>query len=154
MALFEECHNYIYANEGLLKNQIFHEMVKLLVMKWYDEQNGGEGTIQFGITANEYKDILVGISSTFEQRISNLYKAMKKKFFDFFSDDTLKLRPLTLAYIAGRLQYVSLIKTPGDCKGEAFQTFVHRHQRGERGEFFTPHPNCKACCRNDSPYLQ
>ncbi len=151
MALFEECHNYIYANEGLLKNQIFHEMVKLLVMKWYDEQNGGEGTVQFGITANEYKDILVGASSTFEQRISNLYKAIKKKFSGFFSDDTLKLRPLTLAYIAGRLQYVSLIKTPGDCKGEAFQTFVHRHQRGERGEFFTPHPIVKLAVEMIAP---
>jgi type I restriction enzyme M protein len=45
-----------------------------------------------------------------------------------------------LAYIVGRLQYVSLTETPGDVKGEAFQAFVYRHQRGDRGEFFTPYP--------------
>jgi len=38
-AVFDECHNYIYANEGLLKDKIFHEMVKLLMVKLYDEQN-------------------------------------------------------------------------------------------------------------------
>jgi hypothetical protein len=55
-------------------------------------------------------------------------------------DETLKLETLTLAYIVGRLQYINLSRTPGDVKGEAFQTFVYRHQRGDRGEFFTPHP--------------
>lgn len=151
MALFEDCHNYIYANEGLLKNQIFQEMVKLLVMKWYDERNGGEGTVQFGITASEYQDVLTGVSRAFEQRIRNLYDAVKSTFPSFFSDGTLRLRPLTLAYIVGRLQYVSLIKTPGDCKGEAFQTFIHRHQRGERGEFFTPYPIVKLAVEMIAP---
>jgi len=33
-----------------------------------------------------------------------------------------------------------LINTKADVKGTAFQTFVYAHQRGERGEFFTPHP--------------
>jgi hypothetical protein len=33
-AVFEECHNYIYANEGLLKDKIFHEIVKLLTMNF------------------------------------------------------------------------------------------------------------------------
>jgi type I restriction enzyme M protein len=57
-----------------------------------------------------------------------------------FSDEALKLKPLTLAFIVGRLQYISLSRTAGDVKGEAFQSFVYRHQRGDRGEFFTPHP--------------
>lgn len=33
-----------------------------------------------------------------------------------------------------------MINTEADVKGTAFQTFVYAHQRGERGEFFTPHP--------------
>jgi type I restriction enzyme M protein len=48
-AVFDECHNYIYANEGLLKDKIFHEMVKLLVMKLYDERINSDGSLQFGI---------------------------------------------------------------------------------------------------------
>ncbi|MCZ8160739.1 MAG: restriction endonuclease subunit M/S, partial [Microcystis sp. LE19-196.1B] len=38
-AVFEECHNYIYANEGMLKDKIFHEMVKLIIIKLHDEKS-------------------------------------------------------------------------------------------------------------------
>lgn len=139
-AIFEECHNYIYANEGLLKDKIFHEIVKLLVMKLYDEQNNAKRGLQFGITSDEYRHILTHRPSAFEMRIGKLFDTVRSKYRAFLSDDTLKLKPLTLAYIVGRLQYVNLTQTPGDVKGEAFQTFVYRHQRGDRGEFFTPYP--------------
>ena len=69
-----------------------------------------------------------------------LFAAVRSKYGAFFPDDTLKLKPLTLAYVVSRLQNISLSETPGDVKGEAFQAFVYRHQRGDRGEFFTPHP--------------
>ncbi len=139
-AIFEECHNYIYANEGLLKDKIFHEMVKLLAMKLYDEQENAKRGLQFGITSGEYRNILANRPSDFEPRINKLFHAVRSRYGAFFSDDALKLKPLTLAYVVGRLQYVSLTQTPGDVKGEAFQAFVYRHQRGDRGEFFTPHP--------------
>jgi type I restriction enzyme M protein len=42
--------------------------------------------------------------------------------------------------VVSQLQEYSLIETKADVKGIAFQTFVYAHQRGERGEFFTPHP--------------
>jgi type I restriction enzyme M protein len=139
-AIFEECHNYIYANEGLLKDKIFHEMVKLLFMKLYDEQNSTKGELQFGITSSEYRSILANGYSGFEARINKLFDTVRNKYPHLFSDDSLKLKPLTLAYIVGRLQYASLTNTPADIKGEAFQAFVYRHQRGDRGEFFTPYP--------------
>jgi type I restriction enzyme M protein len=139
-AIFDECHNYIYANEGLLKDKVFHEIVKLLVMKLYDEQNATKWGLQFGITSNEYRSILANTPNSFEVRIGKLFDTLRNKYRSLFSDDSLKLKPLTLAYIVGRLQHVSLTQTPGDVKGEAFQTFVYRHQRGDRGEFFTPHP--------------
>ena len=139
-AIFDECHNYIYANEGLLKDKIFYEMVKLLVIKLYDEQHSAHGALEFGITASEYKTILANKSSAFEKRINQLFVSIKNRYRGLFTDDALKLKPLTLAFVVGRLQFVSLGRTPGDVKGEAFQAFVYRHQRGDRGEFFTPHP--------------
>lgn len=139
-AIFDECHNYIYANEGLLKDKIFHEMVKLLVIKLYDEQNATSRDLQFGITSSEYRNILANTPSSFEVRIGKLFNTVRNKYRSLFSEDSLKLKPLTLAYITERLQYVSLTQTPGDVKGEAFQSFVYKHQRGDRGEFFTPHP--------------
>lgn len=139
-AIFDECHNYIYANEGLLKDKIFHEMVKLLTMKLYDERNTTSGVLQFGITSSEYRSIFANKASNFEVRISKLFNIVRNKYHSLFSDDSLKLKLQTLAYIVGRLQNVSLTQTPGDVKGEAFQKFVYRHQRGDRGEFFTPYP--------------
>ena len=139
-AIFDECHNYIYANEGLLKDKIFHEIVKLLTIKLYDEQNTTNGILQFGITSSEYRSILANKASSFEVRISKLFNTVQNKYHSFLSDDSLRLKPQTLAYIVGRLQFVNLTQTPGDIKGEAFQKFVYRHQRGDRGEFFTPYP--------------
>lgn len=138
--IFDDCHNYIYANEGLLKDKIFHEVVKLLVMKLYDEQSNANDGLQFGITSDEYKGILADTSSDFVLRMANLFDEVRGRYPSLFSDDALKLKPLTLAYVVGRLQHVSLTQTPGDVKGEAFQAFVYRHQRGDRGEFFTPYP--------------
>lgn len=150
-AIYDECRNYIYANEGLLKDKIFHEMVKLLVMKLYDEQNAEKRSLQFGITSSEYRGILTNTSSTFEVRIAKLFNSIRNKYSSLFSDYSLKLKPLTLAYIVGRLQYVSLTQTPGDIKGEAFQAFVYRHQRGDRGEFFTPYPIVKLAVEMIAP---
>jgi type I restriction enzyme M protein len=139
-SIFDECHNYIYANEGMLKDKIFHEMVKLLVMKLHDEQDSTRNEMQFGVTSSEYREILKNNPSVFNQRLGKLYDTVRSKYSSLFPDESLKLKPLTLAYIVGRLQYISLIRTPGDVKGEAFQAFVYRHQRGDRSEFFTPHP--------------
>jgi len=150
-AIYDECHNYIYANEGLLKDKIFHEMVKLLVMKLHDEQNAEKRSLQFGITSSEYKSLLANTPSTFEVRIAKLFDSVRNKYRSLFSDDSLKLKPLTLAYIVGRLQYISFTQTPGDVKGEAFQAFVYRHQRGDRGEFFTPYPIVKLAVEMIAP---
>lgn len=139
-AIFDECHNHIYANEGLLKDKIFHEIVKLLVMKLYDEQQAANGKVEFGVTAGEYRSILEGTPTPFEKRMKELFALVCVQYGALFLDEALRLKPLSLAFVAGRLQYISLTQTPGDVKGEAFQAFVYRNQRGDRGEFFTPHP--------------
>jgi len=36
--VFDKCHNYVYANEGLLKDKVFHEIVKILLVKLYAEE--------------------------------------------------------------------------------------------------------------------
>ena len=139
-ALFDDCHNYVYANEGILKERIFHEIVKLLIMKLHDEHYINQRRMRFGITATEYRQLHTDISTTFEGRLGMLFNEIKQQFGEHFANETLTLKPLTLAYIVDRLQFISLSDTPGDIKGEAFQAFVYRHQRGDRGEFFTPHP--------------
>ncbi len=150
-AVFDECHNYMYANEGLLKDTIFHEMVKLLVMKLHDERETSSGTLQFSVTSSEYRHILANAPSSFEKRMNDLFDTIRIQHGALFSDRTLKLKPATLAYVVSRMQYISLTETPGDIKGEAFQTFVYKHQRGDRGEFFTPHPIVKLAVEMIAP---
>jgi len=139
-AVFDDCHNYIYANEGMLKDKIFHEMVKILVMKLYDEQDNNGKNLEFGITSSEHRLLLSNAPSPFQERVARLYIEVQKQHSNLFLDDALKLKSLTLAFVVSQLQFISLINTPGDIKGEAFQSFVYRHQRGDRGEFFTPFP--------------
>jgi len=139
-SVFETCHNYIYANEGFLKEKVFNEVLKLIFIKMVDEKSANP-KCEFRVTDEELDDIENGKDTDFERRISNLFERVKREYPDVFdSNDRINLKPLTLAYIVGQLQKYSLIRTKADVKGTAFQTIVYAHQRGERGEFFTPYP--------------
>ena len=61
-AIFDDCHNYIYTNEGVLKDKIFHEMAKLLVIKLYDEQHNLGVRLQFSLTSSKYFYWPVGLN--------------------------------------------------------------------------------------------
>jgi type I restriction enzyme M protein len=142
--VFEECHNYIYANEGMLKDKIFNEIVKILVMKVYDEKKTRDGNLRFGITSEEYKrEVLDGCGQIFKNRLSNLLVEVQKEYPGLLDKRELSFQIRTIAYLVGRLQFLSLERTEADVKGEAFQAFISRHQRGDRGEFFTPYPIVK-----------
>ncbi len=141
LSVLEDCHNYIYANEGILKEKAFREIIKILFLKTYIEKNTDKKNQLFKITKQEYKDILNNRPcSAFDDRINSLYQMLPQ-------NSSLKRwieKPLlgkkSLAYIVNHLQSVCLYNTSGDMAGQAFQTFIHHHQRGERGEFFTPSP--------------
>jgi type I restriction enzyme M protein len=139
-SVFETCHNYIYANEGLLKEKVFNEVLKLIFIKMVDEKRISS-KCEFGITTEEEEEIKEGRASVFPDRILKLFEEVKSRYSDVFDpNEKINLKPITLAFVVGQLQEYSLIETKADVKGIAFQTFVYAHQRGERGEFFTPHP--------------
>jgi len=139
-SIFETCHNYIYANEGLLKEKVFNEVLKLIFIKMVDEK-GISAKCEFGITSEEEEEIKEGKPSAFTERITKLFEEVKSNYSDVFDqNERINLKPITLAFVVSQLQEYSLIETKADVKGVAFQTFVYAHQRGERGEFFTPHP--------------
>src|SRR5881396_3628236 len=72
LAVFQDCHNHIYANEGLLKEKIFHEIVKLLLMKLSDEQGAPNGRVRFGITSSEQRALQAGRANEFGERTAGL----------------------------------------------------------------------------------
>ncbi|PMP75708.1 MAG: restriction endonuclease subunit M [Aciduliprofundum sp.] len=135
---FDEIYNYLYANEGFLKEKLFGEIIKLIFMKIVDEKSPRE-EVQFWISESEYEEMLgKGTSTSFKQRIQRLWEDTKNFYPDIDGDLLLKL--LSIAEIVRRLQEISFMKTKDDIKGTAFQTFIHENMRGDRGEFFTPQP--------------
>jgi type I restriction enzyme M protein len=137
-ARFDEIHNYLYANEGFLKEKLFGEVIKLIFMKIVDEKSPRK-EIWFWISEREYEEMLKeGISKSFMSRIQKLWEETNKAYPEI--DDKLLLKPLSIAEVVRRLQEISFMKTRDDVKGTAFQTFIHENMRGDRGEFFTPQP--------------
>lgn len=149
-SIFESCHNFIYANEGLRKEQIFNEFLKLIFLKIMDERDPNS-ICQFAITNEEQELLRSERQTSFDERISELLEKAKGKYDVFAHNETINLKAQTLAFVVRQLQEYSLSKTPVDVKGTAFQTFVYANARGERGEFFTPYPVISLCVAMINP---
>lgn len=139
--VLDRCHSYIFANEGLSKDKVFLEILKLMVCKLHDERRGAAEPVRFGISRGEFQQTLRGGGGPFTERLASLFReAVEHHRGVFAATERLGLKALTTAHVVGELQHYSLDKTPGDVKGRAFQAVVGRSTRGDRGEFFTPAP--------------
>ncbi len=140
-SVFRRCHNYIHVNGGLQKAEAFHEMLKLIFCKTYDEQEGGL-ELDFSISPAEQKSI-VGQRKLLEERLAPLFEHVKRTYpFIFIADETIKLEPAVAAYVVSELQFISILNSATDVKGEAYETLVGANLRGDRGEYFTPRNVC------------
>lgn len=138
---FGTIHNHIYANDGLSSQEAFNEVLKILFIKIEDEKDATDKIAKFGVSDGEYDDISEGKPTNFKKRIDGLFDKVKKNYSDVFNEnDRINLKTSTLAFVVGQLQNLDLRHSPRDVKGAAFQKFVYAHQRGERGQFFTPDP--------------
>ncbi len=141
LSVLEDCHNYIYANEGVLKEKAFREIIKILFIKIYVEKHINDKKALFKITKKEYQNIFKNKPcKEFNYRIKTLYQELSKASSLKIWNEKVRFSEKAMAYIVNRLQSISLSNISGDIAGQAFQTFIHHHQRGERGEFFTPLP--------------
>jgi type I restriction enzyme M protein len=139
--LFGIIHNYVYANDGLSSSEAFSEVLKLLFIKIEDEKDVTETMANFGVSEEEYDAIREGKATRFPERINELFDRVKRNYHDVFNEnDRINLKTTTLSYVVGQLQNLDLRHSKRDVKGAAFQKFVYAHQRGERGQFFTPDP--------------
>ena len=140
-SVFRRCHNYIHANGGSQKAEAFHEMLKLIFCKTYDEQEGGL-ELDFSVSPSEQKSI-GGQRKLVEDRLKPLFEQVKKAYpFIFLEDEGIKLEPSVAAYVVGELQFISILNSATDVKGEAYETLVGANLRGDRGEYFTPRNVC------------
>lgn len=140
-SVFRRCHNYIYANAGLQKAEAFHELLKLIFCKNYDEEESTE--LRFVVGPRE-RGNTSGQRRLLEDRLGPLFADVVARYpFIFDQDqDALQLEPDVAAYVVSELQFTSLLNTETDVKGEAYEELVGSNLRGDRGEFFTPRNVC------------
>lgn len=138
---FRRCHNYIAAHEGKQKTEAFWELLKLIFTKIEDER---APKLNFFATPSERGSSTVAsaakkrIQSLFEQRVVKKYPTI----FDA-KDADIDLKPEVVAYVVTELQGYSLLRSPVDVKGVAYEEIVGSNLRGDRGEFFTPRNACR-----------
>jgi len=136
---FKRCHDYIHANQGGSKEQIFWEFLKLLFAKIEDESNAGRP--RFAIRSAEERNTSDGHKEV-KLRVEDLFKQVRKKnefsgLFDAHTDGLL-FNPETISYIVAQLEKYDFIHSSVDVKGVAYETIVGPTLEGTKGEFFTP----------------
>ena len=140
-SVFRRCHNYIYANAGLQKGEAFHELLKLIFCKTFDEEEGDE-TLAFSVHPKE-RTSESGQRRLMEERLEPLFERILDRYpFIFDRDERITLDPRVAAYVVHELQFLSLLDTTTDVKGDAYEELVGENLRGDRGEYFTPRNVC------------
>lgn len=138
---FRRCHNYIAAHEGKQKTEAFWELLKLIFTKIEDERSP---KLNFYATPSERTNATLATSA--KKRIEELFKTkVVKKYPGIFEerDEVIDLKPAVVAYVVTQLQNFSLLLSPVDVKGVAYEEIVGSNLRGDRGEFFTPRNACR-----------
>ncbi len=138
---FRRCHNKIAGAQGLQKDAAFWELLKIIFCKIEDERSSA---LNFFVTPTELVDSTS--AATAKVRVQELFNTkVLKKYPTIFEDNdrTIQLKPDVVAFIVGQLQRYSLLRSPVDVKGVAYEEIVGSNLRGDRGEFFTPRNACR-----------
>jgi type I restriction enzyme M protein len=137
---FKRCHNYISGNQGLQKPEAFWELLKIIFCKIEDERS--LNSLDFYITNREQKSQDGQLKS--KKRLDQLFAKVKTKYPTIFKpNDQIELNRTVLGYVVSQIQGYSLLESPVDVKGVAYEQIVGSNLRGDRGEFFTPRNACK-----------
>jgi len=136
---FKRCHDYIHANQGGSKEQIFWEFLKILFAKIEDEQH--EGSPRFAIRNSDERNTKPGQKEV-KDRIEQLFREVRarKEFRPLFTDATegILFHADVVTYIVAQLEKYDFIHSSVDVKGVAYETIVGPTLEGTKGEFFTP----------------
>jgi len=140
--IFKKCHDYIYGNQGLTKEDAFNELNKIIFCKIYDETKSED--ILFHVTDKEMHN-RKGLS-ILSNRINSLFTQVKNEYGDLFNDDEkIILENNVLSYIVSQFQKYSFVNTDIDIKGAAYEELFGENIKGDKGEFFTPRNVCRLC---------
>lgn len=122
----EKIHNYIYANDGLNNFEVLDELLKILYLKVYDENN-------LNLLTNSDSD------ETLLNKAKDVFKSLTAENPNLFEKSAkINLKNSTLIYVLRELSNFSISKMDQDLKGHLMQRIIDRSFREGRGQFFTP----------------
>lgn len=145
-----DCHSIVRDIDGLHADEALDELSKVLYVKIYDEK----ATVKQGDKA-EFKFQIYGASNPSEvaSNIRVLYEEARDKELEIFSKripnyersrgvfkTQIRLSDPALYSVVEKLQKYSLVDTPTDIKGRAFQGVLSSAIRAGMGQYFTPDP--------------
>jgi type I restriction enzyme M protein len=119
---FRRCHNYIAGTEGKQKAEAFWELLKLIFCKIEDERSR---QLDFYVTPAERTDPTAAASA--KARLQRLFESkVIDKYPTIFqgNDSQIDLRPNVVAFVVSQLQGYSLLHSPVDVKGVAYEEIV------------------------------
>jgi type I restriction enzyme M protein len=140
LAAFKRCHDYIHANQGGSKEQIFWEFLKILFAKIEDEQQEN-GRPRFAIRNADERNTSSGQREV-KERLESLFKDVKRRteYKELFNDaaEGIRFNADVVTYIVAQLEKYDFLHSSVDVKGMAYETIVGPTLEGVKGEFFTP----------------
>lgn len=120
---------------GIDSEDVALDMTRILLAKHEDEESADE-ICQFRMTQEEYDD--PGKRTTACKRVRDLFKAVKERYPDVFSEsEEITVSDEKLAIVISQLQQYSFLESPYDVIGTAYEVYVASHLKGERGQYFT-----------------
>lgn len=132
---FRRILNTLYANTNISRREkLGNEMIKLIFAKFKDEMTFPDDPPLFYAGYGEEPDLV-------KERIDSLFKDVVDEYTDdglFEPHERITLDAKGVAWVVGQLERGSLLNTPTDVVGDAFEVFAESKLVGEKGEFFTP----------------
>ena len=134
-ASFRRILNTLYANTTISRREkLGNEMIKLISAKFKDETTYVDAPPLFYAGYGEAPERV-------KDRIGKLFADVVSEYqVDglFEPHDRITLDAPSVAWAVGQLERGSLIDTPTDVVGDAFEVFAESKFVGEKGQFFTP----------------
>tara|TARA_X000000950_G_C13882374_1_gene647410 strand:+ start:128 stop:1873 length:1746 start_codon:yes stop_codon:yes gene_type:complete len=133
--IFRASKNYLAANNvGAVKDEpLAQQLINIIFCKIYDERfTAPEDLVRFRVGVDE--DLI-----EVKNRILSIFDEVKTKYKDVFTeDDKIDLSENSLEYLIGSLQDYCLTDAKRDVISDAFEVFIGKALKGDKGQFFTP----------------
>lgn len=134
-ASFRRILNTLYANTTISRREkLGNEMIKIIFAKIQDETTYVDQPPSFYAGYGEDPERV-------KERIDKLFENVVAEYSEdgiFDENEKITLDAQGVAWAVGQIERGSLIDTPTDVVGDAFEVFAESKFVGEKGEFFTP----------------